>query len=100
MIINTQALVLMGQYFEKIWGKREFLVTFAIVSVSTQILTSLLLTLTFAVTMNTDYLFNVTCNGLGGVLGGLVVAFKQVIPEHRVQVFNQPVARVKVKDFI
>jgi hypothetical protein len=34
-------------------------------------------------------------NGLGGFLCGLVVAYKQVIPEHVINVFKRPVIRVK-----
>ncbi|KAI8926619.1 hypothetical protein BC831DRAFT_221745 [Entophlyctis helioformis] len=45
--------------------------------------------------LDINYLFATQANGLGGLLCGLVVAFKQAVPEHNIQIPHLPAFRVK-----
>nr|KAJ3422147.1 hypothetical protein HK105_000966 [Polyrhizophydium stewartii] len=83
-LINISALLFMGRYFENIWGSREFAKYAVIVTVSTYTATTLMLYVGYAATLDLSFLFGTQANGLGGLLCGLVVAFKQAVPEHTI----------------
>jgi hypothetical protein len=65
------------------------------ISLISQITTAIALIVSFAIRLDPDWLFKTSTNGLGGLLCGLVVAYKQAIPEHSIQLFKTRVCRVK-----
>ncbi|KAJ1342926.1 hypothetical protein BSLG_002583 [Batrachochytrium salamandrivorans] len=88
LIINVPSLLFMGRYFENHWGAREFAKYTLVVTISTYLATTLALYATYIAYMDTKYLFGVQANGLGGLLCGFVVAFKQAVPEHNISLYH------------
>ena len=85
----------MGKYFETIWGSKEFLRFVCILCIATFGCSMLSMVVAYAVTLEVKFMFGVQANGLGGLLCGLVVAFKQAVPEHSVEILD--IARIRVK---
>ncbi|RUO95807.1 eukaryotic integral membrane protein-domain-containing protein [Jimgerdemannia flammicorona] len=97
LAVHSIATLLCGKYMERAWGGREFLKFVAIVSVTSNMLASLLATLAFYATSNEDYLYQIQFSGMGAIISAYLVAFKQLVPEHLVSFFQGIVAiRVKI----
>ncbi|KAI8903755.1 hypothetical protein EDD86DRAFT_214159 [Gorgonomyces haynaldii] len=84
----------MGEYFVRVWGKQEFVKTFAIVSGLCQLTTLIFTFLTAIVTLDYQRLF-LPQSGMGGFIFGLTVSFKQTVPEHQVRLMGYNIVRVK-----
>jgi membrane associated rhomboid family serine protease len=94
LLINLVSFLYMASYFERRWGLTSFLVYFCVVSLSVELCALLVLITCYIFTYNTQLIFQ-EINGMGGYLCALVVAFKQVIPQHNVKLFNTISVRVK-----
>jgi membrane associated rhomboid family serine protease len=94
-VINIPVFIIMGLYFQRQWGSLMFIKVFAIISLSTHIVTTTVLLITYAIKFEEKYIFDMKSNGMGGFLCGLVVAYKQVVPEHTINLFKRPFIRVK-----
>ncbi|XJO71476.1 hypothetical protein BDV3_000981 [Batrachochytrium dendrobatidis] len=86
LLINIPSLLFMS---------RELVKYIIVVTLCTYTATTLALYLTYAASLDLQYLFGVQANGLGGLLCGFVVAFKQAVPEHSISVFKLVHIRVK-----
>jgi hypothetical protein len=53
----------------------------------------------FVASQDAYYLYDVPIHGISGLLGAYLVAFKQIIPEHTMHLF-QGLLSVRVKVFI
>ncbi|KAI8615655.1 eukaryotic integral membrane protein-domain-containing protein [Chytriomyces sp. MP71] len=93
--LSLIGVLLSGRYFEKIWGPREFLKFIAIVSISSVILTAFTLLFEFISTQDVDKLYATHVGGMLALLSGFLVAFKQAVPEHSLNVAGVVSVRVK-----
>jgi membrane associated rhomboid family serine protease len=75
--VNSICLYYMGRYFERSWGSKELLKHFIVVTVSTNVLTLVIVTIHYMITENASEWFS-SISGMGGFLCALVIAFKRV----------------------
>jgi hypothetical protein len=75
--VNSTFLYYMGRYFERSWGSQELLKHFAVVTISTNVLTLVMVTILYMITGNSSEWFS-SISGMGGFLCALVIAFKRV----------------------
>lgn len=85
VIINVPVIILCGQHLEPLWGALELLKFIAISSVGTALMTSFVSLAAFAIT-NKYAFWAVRFSGMAGVVGGLTVAFKQLIPDQKLNI--------------
>ncbi|RIA93186.1 eukaryotic integral membrane protein [Glomus cerebriforme] len=71
-----------GKYLERAWGSRDFLKFIGIVIIGANICTFLTYLCEYTITRDKFYLYNTQANGMIGLIGGLLVGLKQLIPEH------------------
>lgn len=83
VLIDIPVIILCGQHLEPLWGAMELLKFIAITSMGSTLMTSFVLLLMFATNLGFP-LWKITFSGMAGVLGGLSVAFKQLIPDQRI----------------
>ncbi|OZJ06263.1 hypothetical protein BZG36_00794 [Bifiguratus adelaidae] len=102
-ITSALSILLCGKYLERAWGGRELVTFIAVVALLSTMVTWISYFAQFVVTRNEEYLqvyrmalYNVQSNGLAAVQVGFLVAFKQLIPEHVVNVFGGRIS-VRVK---
>jgi cobalamin synthase len=92
-------LLLCGKYLERAWGSRELFTFIAVVGVGSNVVTWLGLVLTFYLTGDDHYLYGIQINGLAGLFAAFLVAFKSLIPEHRVSLLGGVIA-IRVKNLL
>ncbi|CAO3580925.1 unnamed protein product [Absidia cylindrospora] len=92
-------LLLCGKYLERVWGSRELLQFILVTGVVSNLVTWFGLVLTFYMSGDDTYLYNVQINGLAGVFSAFLVAFKYLIPEHRISLLGGVVA-IRVKNLL
>ncbi|KAJ3289872.1 hypothetical protein HK104_007162 [Borealophlyctis nickersoniae] len=95
LVINLLIFAGAGRYFEQAWGSREYVKAVAIISVSSYVLVFLALFVEYALTLNPDYIFATQANGFGAIIAGFLIAFKQAIPEHSLNIARVFSIRVK-----
>ncbi|XP_047135158.1 transmembrane protein 115 [Hydra vulgaris] len=83
VVFDIPILFYCGKFIEPLWGALELLKYIAITGIGTALLTSLVSLAAYASTQNYD-LWSVQFSGGAGVIGGLMVAFKQIIPDQKV----------------
>ncbi|KAI8343268.1 eukaryotic integral membrane protein-domain-containing protein [Chlamydoabsidia padenii] len=88
-------LLLCGKYLERVWGSRELLTYILVTGIVSNVVTWFGLVMTFYLSGDDQYLYDTQINGMAGVFSGFLVAFKYLIPEHRISVFGVPIIRVK-----
>ncbi|KAI8099748.1 eukaryotic integral membrane protein-domain-containing protein [Halteromyces radiatus] len=98
-ILAMVVLLLCGKYLERVWGSRELFKFIMITGLVSNIVTWFAMVMTFYMTGDDNYLYNVQINGLAGVFSAFLVAFKFLIPEHRLSLFGGLVA-IRVKNLI
>lgn len=97
LLFSLVVLLLCGKYLERVWGSRELLKFILITGIISNVITWFGLVLSFYLSGDDTYLYNVQINGLPGVFSAFLVAFKYLIPEHRLAVLGGMVSiRVKV----
>ncbi|KAJ3045788.1 hypothetical protein HK097_001133 [Rhizophlyctis rosea] len=94
-LVNIVVLTFAGRYFEQAWGQREYTKFILIVPTISYFLTFFMQFIEYAINMNTTYLVD-QANGLGALLTGFLIAFKQIIPEHSLKVASGAIS-VRVK---
>ncbi|KAL4556673.1 hypothetical protein LXL04_034828 [Taraxacum kok-saghyz] len=80
VVSSTIGLVLIGKVLEPIWGSREFLKFIFIVNFLTSVCVFITTISLYYVTMQESYLYT-PLSGFSGVLAGLLVGIKQIIPD-------------------
>ncbi|CAN8004938.1 transmembrane protein 115 [Ixodes scapularis] len=73
---------LCGKLIEPLWGAIEMLTFFAIVNTSVAAASVAYYIFLYSLTWNPDYLFAVHIHGLAGYCAGVMVAVKQIMPDH------------------
>lgn len=74
-------MALCGKLMEPLWDQMKMMTFFAVVNVGVAVLSSIYYLLLFAITKNTEILFNIKIHGLIGFLAGLSVSVMLVMPD-------------------
>jgi len=81
LVADWFIILLYSRLIEPLWGVLECVLFYFVVTALTAISTSFLYYVFFALTFNEHYIFDIRVHGLGGLLGGFVVAIKQIMPD-------------------
>lgn len=98
LFIDIPVIVLCGMYLEPVWGAMELLKFIAITGVGTALCTSFVSLAAYAITQNHTFWF-VQFSGVAGVVGGIAVAFKQILPDQKINL-KYRVLRVQQLPFV
>lgn len=80
MIIDIVCVTLCLKLIEPLWDQLQVMTFFAVVNFSVAVLSSLYYLGLYAITKNTEILFDVKIHGLIGFLAGLSVAIMAIMP--------------------
>lgn len=86
-IVTGAAILYGGKYCERVWNTQEFAKFMAIQCVIPPIITSFSLVTLYAVTGNEQLLLKDVSGGTA-IQAGFLVAFKQLVPEHSIVLFQ------------
>eukprot|EP00118_Oscarella_pearsei_P008465 m.43721 g.43721 ORF g.43721 m.43721 type:complete len:377 (+) comp33470_c0_seq3:30-1160(+) len=81
VLIDIGVTIMAAQMLEPLWTSREFLKYIAVVNVGSSVLTSLVFVV-FYIVFRSDRLLFTSFHGYVGVVAGLLVACKQVMPDY------------------
>lgn len=81
--IDIAVLLLCGRQLEPLWGALELLKFLAILDVFASVSTTILCLVAYVSVQNTSVWF-ATFSGMAGVIGGVSVAFKQIMPDQKI----------------
>lgn len=82
VIADIITVGLCGKLIEPLWGAIEMLTFFAIVNTSVAFLSVVYYIILYSITWDPVYLFSVHIHGLAGYCAGVMVAVKQIMPDH------------------
>ncbi|KAJ3330135.1 hypothetical protein HDU76_006367 [Blyttiomyces sp. JEL0837] len=94
-LLNGIAFLLSAKYFEQVWGSNELFRYVGIINVGALVLATATVLLEYMLTLNAALLFSTPINGLLAVVMGFLVAFKQTVPEHSLNLMQTFSIRVK-----
>jgi membrane associated rhomboid family serine protease len=87
LAISLVCVLFGGRYLERAWGSREFAKFFLIQALIPNAVCFAVFALLFAFTKTGTYLYGVV-NGCIALQTGFLVAFKQLVPEHSIMIFQ------------
>jgi len=93
VVIDIAVLLLCGRQLEPLWGALELLKFLGILDILTSISTTVLCLFAYLTTRNLDIWF-ATFSGMAGIFGGISVAFKQIMPDHKIDLM---IAEIRVE---
>ncbi|KXS17552.1 DUF1751-domain-containing protein [Gonapodya prolifera JEL478] len=85
-----------GRYLENLYGTKELAIFVLLVNAVAYFLTMIAYIVLYATTGKSQLLYETQANGLLSISSAFLVAFKNVVPEHRVSFF-QDLLSIKVK---
>lgn len=86
LAFDALALLYIGGVLEPIWGSKEFFVFILAVNLCTAFSTFFLYYVLFFVTQREEFLYSPIC-GFHGVVAGMLVGVKQLLPEQEITAF-------------
>ncbi|KAL0074200.1 eukaryotic integral membrane protein-domain-containing protein [Phycomyces blakesleeanus] len=92
---SVVVLLLCGKYLERAWGSRELLKYIVITAILSNVVTWFGLVVTFYISADDKLLYTTQICGMSGVFSAFLVAFKHLIPEHRISIAGLVSIRVK-----
>lgn len=99
LIFDSILFLLLGKYFEPVWGSREFIKAIVLVNWTISIAVLMLSILAYAFTLNDAILFQHYWCGIAANVTFLLVGLKQLIPEEQFTVMNKITCKVKYIPF-
>jgi membrane associated rhomboid family serine protease len=81
LITDWFIILLYSKMLEPLWGTIECLQFYFIITIAVAVSTAFFYLVAYAMTFQENMLFNISIHGLGGLLGALTVAIKQVMPD-------------------
>ncbi|KAL6578048.1 Rhomboid-like protein 19 [Orobanche minor] len=87
LVISTMGLLFVGKLLEPIWGSREFLKFIFIVNFLTSVSVFVTAISLYYITTQETYLYS-PISGFQGVLSGLLVGIKQIIPDQELSLLK------------
>ncbi|KAG0221417.1 hypothetical protein BGX31_009918 [Mortierella sp. GBA43] len=101
MIPVSNAILLgCGKYLERAWGSREFFKFFAVTGIGSMLAVYFTCLFEYFVRGNEDVMYDTQVYGLTAVIGGFLVGFKQLVPEHLITLWGIISVRVKTLPLI
>ncbi|OLL26032.1 Rhomboid-like protein 19 [Neolecta irregularis DAH-3] len=97
LLISFGTFLYAGRYFERAWNSKEYLKFLLIVTVIPNLCSMLFSLVAYGLTAKLSYLLMPICGSIG-IQAGILVAFKQIVPEHTVNIFRSAF-RMRVKHF-
>eukprot|EP00899_Mesostigma_viride_P006792 jgi/Mesvir1/16113/Mv08399-RA.1 len=83
LVVNCVALLVLGRVLEPLWGSRALLKFIVIVNVSMASATFAVMTFMFFLTRHEMFIYG-KFSGFHGVVAGMLVGLKQLMPEHEI----------------
>jgi membrane associated rhomboid family serine protease len=96
MIINMFVILLFSKMLEPLWGTKECLKFYFLITTIVALQTTLVLFILYTITFKEILIFNTFIHGLSGFIGGFSVAIKQIMPD--TMLINIGVLRIKQDD--
>ena len=96
VILGIFVAVLCGKFVEPLWGALEMLIFFAVSTVGSAVLSSIIYLFMYMTSFNVDYLFDTHFYGLPGYCAGVFVALKQVSGD---QELSRGALKLRIGDF-
>lgn len=82
VILDLIIVGLGGKLIEPLWGSMEMMTFFAVVNIGVAITSTFFYYFLYMCTFNTYLLFDARIHGLTGYISGVLVAVKQIMPDH------------------
>lgn len=95
VIIDVVVVVLYGKLLEPLWGAKEMLIFYLVVTVLVAVTSTFIYFIVFLVARNPNFLFDTHLSGLAGYLGAFAVAVKQIMPD--LVLVNSPFGKLRNK---
>ncbi|KAI7904441.1 eukaryotic integral membrane protein-domain-containing protein [Cokeromyces recurvatus] len=92
-------LLFCGKYLERVWGSKELFKFVLITAIMSNIVTWIGMIITYYISGDDQYLYQIQINGLSGVFSGFLVAFKHLVPEHRIAIMGGKIS-IRVKNLL
>jgi len=86
VIVSIVGLLLFGKVLEPLWGAKELLKFIFIVNLSTSVCVFVTTIVLYYITQEESYLYT-PLSGFYGVLSGLLVGIKQILPDQELNLF-------------
>lgn len=94
LVVDIGLLLVLARVVEPTYGSKEFLKLIFMIAISVGTVVFFAVYVTFASTMNGKLLYS-EFNGFHGVLAGLLVGVKQIMPDHEIKLVGVVKLRVK-----
>lgn len=95
VIVDLGIVVLYGKLLEPLWGAKQMLIYFFVVTFAVSVASAVVYIGLFILSRNLDYLFETYICGLAGYVGAFTVAVKQIMPDH--VLINSPFGKLRNK---
>ena len=95
--ISLSTLLLGGRYLERAWSSKELIKFYGAVILVPNVVIFTMLILMFVITRKEEWLF-ISIHGGIAIQSGILVAFKQLVPEHTVTLYKNLI-KIRVKHF-
>ncbi|KAI8970317.1 eukaryotic integral membrane protein-domain-containing protein [Mycotypha africana] len=99
LLFSLVVILFCGKYLERVWGSKELLKFIVVVGLTTNVITWVAILLTYYLSANDAYLYQLQINGMAGVFSGFLVAFKHLIPEYRIAIMGGKIS-IRVKNLL
>ncbi|EIE87993.1 hypothetical protein G6F46_011371 [Rhizopus delemar] len=99
LVFSIVVLLFCGKYLERAWGSKELLKFIIISAVLSNLVTWFGLLFTFYITGDDSNLYQIQINGMSGVFSAFLVAFKHLVPEHRLAILGGKLS-IRVKNLL
>ncbi|KAI9337078.1 eukaryotic integral membrane protein-domain-containing protein [Pilaira anomala] len=99
LLLSVVVLLFCGKYLERAWGSKELLKFVIVTAILSNFVTMLGILVSYYLSGEDKYLYEVQINGMSGVFSAFLVAFKYLIPEHRIAIFGGRVS-IRVKNLL
>ncbi|XP_075262817.1 transmembrane protein 115-like [Convolutriloba macropyga] len=95
LIRNWVFICLAGKFVQPLWGDLELLLFYLITNTFSGLWTTFMFLLSFMTVGNEEFLFETKICGLSAFIGGVFIAFKQLLPEEVIS--SLPFLHIRVK---
>ena len=93
--VDIVIIVLYGKLLEPLWGAKEMLVFFVVITLVVAVASTFFYLFVFLILRTPEYLFSTKICGLAGYVGAFTVAVKQTMPDH--VLINSPFGKLRNK---
>lgn len=95
VVIDVVIVVLYGKLLEPLWGAKEMLIFYLVITVLVALASTFVYFIVFLIARNPSYLFDTQICGLAGYVGAFSVAVKQIMPD--LVLINSPFGKLRNK---